>query len=198
MSVQPPVTPQLILASQSPRRADMLRQMRLLFTAVSPDIDERVIAAESAKDYVERLSLAKAQAGLELCPALALPALGSDTAVVINGEILGKPADEADAIAMLSKLSGQTHQVWTGVAVADAQQRYVTSVCSQVTFAHLSLRQMQRYWQTGEPQDKAGSYAIQGLGGAFVRNMEGSYSGIVGLPIYETLQLLARFGITVL
>lgn len=188
--------PTLFLASASPRRAELLGQIGVPFQHVSASIDETPRVAEEPAVYVERLAQEKAQAGLQrLEQAADAVVLGADTAVVLEGRILGKPQDRADALAMLAALSGREHQVLTAVALCSATRRASVVVASQVCFAPISAAQAEAYWASGEPLDKAGSYAIQGLGAVFVAGMSGSYSAVVGLPLCETASLLAEFGI---
>jgi septum formation protein len=182
----------IILASHSPRRAELLSQVGIEFRVQAADVDERVQADEGAADYVERVALAKARAVHALSPDL--PVLGADTAVVLDQQILGKPVDRDDAIAMLLRLSGRTHEVLTGVAVVAEQEQYRLSV-SRVVFRQITEQEAASYWATGEPADKAGSYAVQGLAAAFIERLEGSYSGIMGLPLFETMQLLNAAGV---
>ena len=186
----------LYLASGSPRRRELLEQIGVPFTTLPTVIDETPLSNEPAADYVRRLACAKAQVGLA---SLAVPGaavvLGADTSVVLHGRILGKPQDRTDALAMLAALSGQTHEVLTAVALANSQRCEVRVVSSQVSFRTLSTAEIEAYWASGEPQDKAGSYAIQGLGAVFVRDLHGSFSAVVGLPLCETAALLADFGI---
>jgi septum formation protein len=184
----------LILASRSPRRAELLRQVGIPFQAVSAAIDETVKPGETPADYVRRLALAKADAVRRHYPEA--PILGSDTAVVLNGRILGKPAGRDAAVEMLLALGGHTHEVLTGVALLspEGHPRYALSI-SEVSFRKVDTDEAGAYWASGEPADKAGSYAIQGLGAAFVRHIAGSYSGIMGLPLFETLKLLSEVGI---
>lgn len=182
----------IILASQSPRRAQLLAQVGIEFRMQAAHIDESVHADERAADYVERVSIAKAEALHREFPQY--PALGSDTAVVLDQQILGKPVDRDDAVRMLLALAGRTHEVLTGVAVADAQTHYRLSV-SRVMFRDISEQEAAAYWATGEPADKAGGYAIQGLAAAFIERIEGSYSGIMGLPLFETMQILDAIGV---
>lgn len=184
----------LILASRSPRRAALLEQVGIPFKAVSSEVDETIDPGEGPADYVRRLALAKAHAVRNEYPSA--PILGSDTAVVLDRRILGKPADRDAAVETLLALAGRTHEVLTGVALIAPHDRDRFSLSiSQVTFVEVTAEQAAAYWQTGEPADKAGSYAVQGLGAAFVRRIEGSYSGIMGLPIFETLALLREVGI---
>ena len=186
----------LYLASGSPRRRELLGQIGVPFTTLPTVIDETPLPSEPAVDYVRRLACAKAQVGLaSLAAPGAAVVLGADTSVVLDGRILGKPQDRADALAMLTALSGHTHEVLTAVALANSQRCEVRVVSSQVSFRTLSAAEIEAYWASGEPQDKAGSYAIQGLGAVFVADLHGSFSAVVGLPLCETAALLADFGI---
>ncbi|PTQ71815.1 nucleoside triphosphate pyrophosphatase [Pseudomonas sp. GV071] len=186
----------LYLASGSPRRRELLTQIGVAFSTLAAPIDESVLSGEAADLYVQRLALAKAQTGLATLsnPADAV-VLGADTAVVVDGQILGKPVDQADALAMLQLLSGREHQVLTAVALANGQRSDVRLISSAVHFRSISSSEAHTYWASGEPQDKAGGYAIQGLAAVFVTGMRGSYSAVVGLPLCETAALLAEFGI---
>lgn len=187
---------QLYLASSSPRRRELLTQIGLPFHIVPASIDETPEAGESAHAYVERLARDKALAGLNFLAQRAdVCVLGADTAVVLDGRILGKPVDRDDALAMLLALSGREHEVLTAVAVAERDRCEARVVSSRVTFREVSVEEAGRYWETGEPQDKAGGYAIQGLAAVFVSRVEGSYSAVVGLPLCETSALLADFSI---
>lgn len=186
----------LYLASGSPRRRELLEQIGVPFTTLPTVIDETPLPNEPAVDYVRRLACAKAQAGLaSLAAPGAAVVLGADTSVVLDGRILGKPESRAEALSMLAALSGQTHEVLTAVALANSQRCEVRVVSSQVSFRTLSTAEIEAYWASGEPQDKAGSYAIQGLGAVFVADLHGSFSAVVGLPLCETAALLADFGI---
>ncbi len=195
----PPGTsqPQLYLASASPRRRELLTQMGLTFDVVVQDIDESLRPGEAAHAYVTRLACEKAKAAL-LDPrcGLPLPVVAADTSVVCEGRILGKPATLADARQMLQLLSGRTHQVMTAVAVALRNELDVALVSTEVEFRALGAAEIDAYWDTGEPRDKAGAYGVQGIGAAFVSRIEGSYSGVVGLPLFETLRLLQKFGVS--
>ncbi|MFK3818430.1 Maf family protein [Pseudomonas sp. NPDC089407] len=184
----------LYLASGSPRRRELLTQIGVPFSVVSAPIDETPLPGESAPAYVERLARAKAAAGLASLAGSAV-VLGADTAVVLDGRILGKPENREDALAMLADLSGREHQVLTAVALDDGQRVLSLCVTSKVSFRAISADEAQRYWASGEPADKAGSYAIQGLGAVFVTGLVGSYSAVVGLPLSETADLLGQFGI---
>ncbi|AXM98083.1 Maf family protein [Pseudomonas plecoglossicida] len=184
----------LYLASGSPRRRELLTQIGVPFTVVSAPIDETPLPGESAVAYVERLARAKAEAGLATVDGPAV-ALGADTAVVLDGRILGKPENREHALAMLAELAGREHQVLTAVALSDGRRVQSLCVTSNVRFRPIEAAEAQRYWASGEPADKAGGYAIQGLGAVFVTGLEGSYSAVVGLPLSETADLLALFGI---
>ncbi len=182
----------LILASASPRRAELLTRIGLPFSVQPADIDETPIAGETAPDYVERLAREKALAVARGNPDSLV--LGSDTSVVLTGEILGKPGSTAEAEETLARLSGRTHQVMTAIAlVCNGECRSVVSV-TDVSFRELASEEIRAYAASGEPMDKAGSYGIQGLGGIFVRELKGSYSAVVGLPLQETAELLAEAG----
>ncbi|SQF95586.1 Maf-like protein [Paucimonas lemoignei] len=187
--------PQLFLASGSPRRRELLTQIGVPFTVLGAEIDETPLAHESAAAYVERLARGKAAAGLATLTGEQGCVLGADTAVVLEGKILGKPVDEADALAMLTALSGREHEVLTAVAVLGPQGCETRVVSSLVRFRQISPAEMRAYWASGEPRDKAGSYAVQGLAAIFVESLSGSYSAVVGLPLCETAELLGHFGI---
>lgn len=184
----------LILASSSPRRAELLRAAGIDFTIRSADIDEAIRPNEPPRDYVVRLSREKAHAvvrGDEL-------ALGADTTVVIDGEIAGKPVDAEEAGRMLRALSGRWHEVLTGVTLTRGD-RIVSAVSStRVKFAELSGAEIEWYVSTGEPMDKAGAYAIQGHASLFIERIEGSYSNVVGLPMQLTYELARRMGVELL
>ncbi|HSX90841.1 MAG TPA: Maf family protein [Pseudomonas sp.] len=186
----------LYLASGSPRRRELLTQIAVPFTTLTAPIDENLLPDEAPHAYVERLGREKAQAGLALLDDRAnAVVLGADTAVVLDGRILGKPADRDEAVATLSALSGREHQVLTAVVLASPGQVRTRVVASQVRFRRLTPAEIETYWATGEPRDKAGSYAIQGLAAVFVSQLQGSYSAVVGLPLCETAELLAEFAI---
>lgn len=182
--------PDLWLASRSPRRAELLHTLGVDFAPLDVEVDESLRPGEAAPHYVARLARAKAAAGQRVANALA-PVLAADTTVVCGAQILGKPADRAEGLAMLGQLAGSWHEVFTGVVVAapDGGLHAVT-VCTRVRFRALTTREIEAYWASGEPADKAGGYGIQGLGGALVERIEGSYSNVVGLPLAETLALL--------
>ena len=190
------INPTLFLASTSPRRRELLQQIGLSFEVLRVDVDESTQVNESPEAYVQRLSLAKAQMGLTQCPSHSL-VLAADTTVVIDNHIIGKPESLEQAITIWQSLSGRCHQVLTGVTLANHFQSKTIVVTTDVYFCPLSLQEMQSYWQTGEPQDKAGGYGIQGKGALFVEKIDGSYSNVVGLPLTETAQLLRQFGYAV-
>ena len=185
-------TSDLLLASTSPRRREILSALGLEFRVCHVDIDETPLSGERATAMVLRLATAKVEAADEGSAALVL---GADTAVVVDDQILGKPADEADCLAMLGMLSGRAHRVVTGVALRASGTTTTAASVTDVYFREICRDEARAYWQSGEPCDKAGAYAIQGLGGAFVTRIDGSYSGVVGLPVFETLQLLSAAGL---
>jgi septum formation protein len=187
----------LVLASASPRRSELLNQIGVRFRQRVIEIDETARERESAEDYVRRVALEKARAVQRELGHDEVLVLGADTAVVVDEILLGKPADFAQARQMLRLLSGRAHRVLSAVALVGGREAVRVSE-SAVWFRALSDAEIDSYWHTGEPQDKAGAYAIQGLGAVFVERLEGSYSGVMGLPLYETAQLLKDFGIQVL
>jgi len=192
------VVPDLYLASQSPRRRELLRQIGVRHAVISATIPEQPAAGETAQAYVQRLAREKAAAGFAqlLQQKLAVaPVLGADTLGLLDGEILEKPRDQAHAQSMLRQLSGRTHQVITAVALHSHTHQALRVSTTDVTFRELSDAEIAAYWETGEPQDKAGSYAIQGLGAVFVKEIRGSYSCVVGLPIEVTCELLHEFAV---
>jgi len=185
----------LILASGSPRRAELLTQIGLTFAVRPADVDETALPGESPGCYVERLARIKAEVVAAAAPGALV--LGADTSVVVDGEILGKPSGPLSARATLMRLSGRTHQVLTAVALACDGDIRSCLVTTDVTFRDLGAQEIDAYVASGEPMDKAGSYGIQGLGGIFVRELRGSYSAVVGLPLQETASLLADAGFPV-
>jgi len=192
---------QLYLASQSPRRRELLKQIGVKFRVLAPDVDEAPLPREAPDSYVERIARIKAEVAwariIERRRARH-PVLAADTAVVLGQRILGKPANDAEARAMLKALSGRAHHVLTAVAVAhESQLRLATSITA-VTFRRLAPSEIAHYVASGEPHDKAGAYGIQGLAASFITRIEGSYSGVMGLPLFETVNLLKTFGIQVL
>ena len=182
---------QFILASKSPRRQELLRQLGFQFEVRVAEIEEGPRPGEAAGDYALRIAAEKAAA----VRVADLPVLGADTDVVLDGRILGKPKDEADAVRMLRVLSGRSHQVFSAVVLLLGARRESALSVTDVSFATISEETARRYWASGEPADKAGSYGIQGLGAQFVKEIRGSYSGVVGLPLHETCALLEKFGI---
>jgi len=190
------MTQKIILASASPRRAELLAQIGVKFDALPVDIDETPHHDELPHDYVRRLALEKAQAAKLLSNKPDMLVLGSDTSVIIDGEILGKPEDKEHAKDMLNKLSGRTHSVLTSVALL-GDKDWCTVSENKVTFAILSDSDFEQYWATGEPLGKAGAYAIQGKAAVFIKKLEGSFSGVMGLPLYETAQLLRKAGYSI-
>ncbi len=190
-------TPKLILASASPRRRELLAQIGIPCRVLPVDLDESPLPGEVAEVYVRRLALDKARAALMLLghPGGAL-VLGADTAVVVDGEVLGKPRDAEDAATMLGRLSGRWHRVLSGVALLGPDGAELSAVSeSRVLMRPIGQIEAAAYWATGEPADKAGGYAIQGRAAVFVEALEGSFSGVMGLPLYETAALLAAAGL---
>lgn len=182
----------IYLASQSPRRRALLDQIGVRHRQVSVPVDETPHPDESAEDYVRRIAIAKARAGFAVHGDL--PTLGADTAVVLDGHILGKPRDSEHGMAMLRRLAGREHRVLTGVALMGAGGEAYRLSDNRVTFRDLSDGEIAAYWASGEPLDKAGGYAVQGLGAVFIRHLSGSYSGVMGLPLFETAELLRHTG----
>lgn len=187
-------SPPLVLTSRSPRRQELLRQLGLRFEVITADVDERRAVGQSPADYAIATALAKASTGARAVVADAV-VLGADTDVVIDNDILGKPRDRDDALAMLARLSARTHEVFSAVALVAGPRSATRLSVTQVKFGTISARDAQAYWDSGEPADKAGAYAIQGLGARFVKQIDGSYSGVVGLPLFETCELLRDFGV---
>ncbi|MCW8857427.1 MAG: Maf family nucleotide pyrophosphatase [Kangiella sp.] len=184
---------QIYLASASPRRKELLTQLGVSYVQVANDFDETPLANESPEEYVKRLAIGKARSAEPYCDSeLDLPILGADTIVVLDGQFLGKPQDLEQAKLMLSRLSGQTHQVYSGVSLCYHDKAIWQVSKSDVTFSQLSKQTIDAYCVTEEPLGKAGSYAIQGVAGSLVSGINGSYSGIVGLPLYETRILLEQ------
>ena len=185
------------LASGSPRRLELLVQIGVSFRVVAAVVGEGVLPGEMPPAYVTRLAAAKADAGWEKSRGAGTPnpVLAADTAVVLDGMILGKPANQQDAEGMLQRLSGRTHAVLTAVALRteDGIQSRVSR--SEVTFRRIAAGEALAYWETGEPRDKAGAYAIQGRGAIFISDLRGSYSGVMGLPLFETAELLNQAGV---
>jgi septum formation protein len=186
--------PILCLGSASPRRRELLSQIGVPYIVVVPDIDESFRHGETPRQYVTRLAQEKALAIRQR--GQQLPVLAADTTVVVDGEILGKPRDQAEGVHMLGMLSGRTHEVLTAVALADAHGVSARLNASTVRFRSLSRQECLAYWETGEPHDKAGAYGIQGFGAVFIESLTGSHSGVMGLPLFETGELLRAAGIS--
>jgi len=183
----------ILLASQSSRRRELLDQIGVQYQTIRVKTDESWLEKESSTEYVKRVTLAKAHAGLKIAPGN--PILAADTCVVLDNIPMGKPRDEAHGLQMLASLSGRTHQVITGVALLHQHMEYYCLGESRVRFCDIDVAQARRYWATGEPLDKAGGYAIQGRGALFIEHISGSYSGIMGLPLFETGQMLGKAGL---
>jgi septum formation protein len=209
VEIVPAERPSVYLASKSPRRQELLRQLGINFTELQlreaagrrRDIVEASRKGESALEYIKRVARTKAAVGWHQMGRRGLdpkPVLAADTEVVLDGTVLGKPRDAAGATEMLRRLSGQTHEVSTAVAIRWNTQILMTVSSSQVTFRALTDGEIERYVATSEPFDKAGAYAIQGRAAAFVSHLEGSYSGVMGLPLFETAEILAKIGFQVL
>lgn len=196
----------LYLASGSPRRWELMQQLNVPFDVIQAPIDEAAFPHEMPDAYVRRMAVEKAQAGFDKVRLQSFDlqanskaeakvwVVGGDTAVIVDNRIFGKPVDKADALRMLSALSGQTHLVLSGLAIIHNEQTFTAISSTQVTFKTLTLEDIEGYWETGEPIGKAGGYAIQGCGARFIKTIHGSYSGVVGLPLYELDQLLIKSG----
>jgi septum formation protein len=183
------------LASGSPRRRELLQQIGVAFRVVGTSVDEAALPGEAPPAYVRRLAAAKADAGWDRSRGAAeAPVLAADTAVVLDGRIFGKPADAQDAEDMLRQLSGRTHEVLTAVALRTAAGLHARLSRSEVTFRAIAILEARAYWETGEPRDKAGAYAIQGRAAVFIADLRGSFSGVMGLPLFETAELLGLAG----
>ena len=187
----------IILASASPRRMELLRQLQLEFEVVPADIDESQQSGESPSDYVQRVAQAKAAAIRDHYTQNDV-IISADTAVCLGEKIFGKPLDQADGMQMLASLSDQTHNVYTAVVVSQGANNGRAVSDTEVTFRPIPPDEAECYWQTGEPLGKAGGYAIQGLGAVFVTRIRGSYTGVVGLPLYELTQLLNKTTVQIL
>jgi septum formation protein len=186
----------IYLASGSPRRSELLRQIGVPFRVISAEVDETALEGETPLAYVSRLAEAKSACGWLRSGQLPEAAvLAADTAVVLDGRILGKPRDQDDALRMLRDLSGRTHEVLTAVAVRTCAGHRSAVSRSEVTFRCIDAAEARAYWETGEPRDKAGAYAIQGYAAVFIADLKGSYSGVMGLPLFETAQLLEAAGL---
>ena len=189
--------PQLYLASSSPRRRSLLQQIGVHFVPVEVEIPEIRRRGEGPGEFVTRMALEKARAGRKYLGFPRPPVLGADTVLVLDGEVLGKPRDRKHGLALLKRLSGRSHDVLSGVALVGEREQFRLQT-SRVTFREISRAERIAYWSTGEPADKAGAYGIQGVGAIFIAHLEGSYSGVMGLPLFETTELLAAFGISIL
>ena len=190
---------QIILASASPRRRELLQQIGVQFRVVVSNSEETPAPGEAAVDYVRRVALAKARAVWQrLPPDARSPVLGADTEVVLDGAVLGKPADRNAGLAMLERLSGRTHEVLSAVALVYGDAEALRVSRSVVGFRPTTRQEREAYWNSGEPTGKAGGYAVQGLGAVFINRLDGSYSGVMGLPIFETAELLREFGVEVM
>jgi len=185
---------QCILASASPRRVELLQQIGLQFSVSPSDIDERLFDDERPGDYVQRLAIEKARVQIAQDQLV----IAADTIVLIDKSILGKPLDKAQGLEMLMRLSGRSHQVMTGVALAGSGRLITQTVVSTVRFKAFDRAFAERYWASGEPKDKAGSYGVQGLGAVFIEHLEGSYSNVMGLPLFETAQMLETMGVRII
>jgi septum formation protein len=190
------MAPQIRLASGSPRRRELLKQLGLRYEVQAVDIDETPKQGEKPLDYVQRMAFEKSAAcvNLQLSP---LPILAADTAVILGDEIMGKPESQAHAAHMLSRLSGKKHQVYSAVSLRGSEHWQRVSL-TEVHFRAIDPPEMAAYWNTGEPQDKAGGYAIQGLGSLFIKTIHGSFSGVMGLPLFETAEILRKQGIQII
>ncbi len=187
----------IILASNSPRRKELLDQIGVQYQVYPVDLDERPLTGEAPLNYVERIAAEKsalAQSRIQTN----VPILAADTSVVLEGRIFGKPEYQAEAVEMLQQLSGKTHQVYSALSLRSMDQHWQALSITEVTFRSLSRKEIETYWHTGEPHDKAGGYAIQGLASIFVTAINGSYSGVMGLPLFETAQLLENIGIQII
>ncbi len=187
----------IVLASASERRSRLLDQIGVAHACVAADIDESQHPGEAPAAYVQRLAREKAGAVIgRLEDRADKPVLAADTTVVLDGQVYGKPADEADCVAMLSALAGRTHEVLTAIALRHGGRLREALCTSRVTFRAIGAEECRRYWASGEPAGKAGAYAIQGLGAVFVSRLDGSFSGVMGLPLFETAALLDAAGVT--
>lgn len=186
----------IYLASSSPRRRELLAQLGVPYRILTAGIDERRLSGEPPGDYVRRMALAKARHAAAVRDE-PWPVLAADTVVVVGGDVLGKPAHREEALATLARLSGRRHEVMTAVALIHRTEALRQTV-TRVTFREIDPVEAAAYWETGEPRDKAGAYAVQGLGAVFVSRLEGSYTGVVGLPLFETAQLLGEGGVPIL
>lgn len=190
------MTAQIILASNSPRRCELLTQLGVNYQVSAVNIDETPLANEQPLAYVQRVAAQKSAACAKLNSST-LPILAADTTVVLNNHIMGKPDNLQHAIQMLTRLSTKTHQVYSAVSFRGKQHWQQVNI-TEVTFRNIQLSEMIAYWKTGEPNDKAGGYAIQGLGSVFIKSIKGSFSAVMGLPLFETAELLTKQGIKII
>ena len=181
----------LYLASKSPRRRELLRQIHVEFQCLDVDIEENRTAGESPEVFVKRMAVEKAQAGLRMLTDPHSYVIGADTIVLLDNQVMSKPKDRNDGLNMLSRLSGRKHKVLSAVALTNSLVTSVELSISDVEFREINAEERDLYWDSGEPADKAGAYAIQGIGAVFIKHISGSYSGVMGLPLYETGKLLA-------
>jgi septum formation protein len=187
---------QIYLASASPRRRELLNQIGIQYQLLSVDVHEQQGISESAESYVQRVALDKARAGWQSSDCgREFPVMGADTEVVLEQRVLGKPESREHALEMLSSLSGRSHSVLSAVALVYGGREQVVMNSSVVHFRVIQEIEMESYWRTGEPRDKAGGYAIQGQAAVFISHLQGSFSGVMGLPLYEAAQLLCEFGV---
>ncbi|WP_075187250.1 Maf family protein [Teredinibacter haidensis] len=187
----------LYLASKSPRRRELLTQIGVRYQCISVDVPEERELDEKPQDYVCRLAQSKAQAGAALVADSHIPVLGSDTVVVCCDQVLEKPEDQQQGVEMLLALAGREHRVLTAISLCTAERSETRVNTTSVRFRDIGQSEAERYWRTGEPWDKAGGYGIQGLGAVFVEQITGSYTGVVGLPLFETCQLLSLFNVPI-
>ena len=188
---------QVYLASSSPRRRELLDQIDISYTVIRPDVDESRQNDTNPQTYTQRIADAKAQYAKQIIDNNnyhSLPIIAADTAVVVAGKILGKPKNFDDAVQMLTLLSDRSHEVCSSICVINGAVKECVTQTSRVSFRKLSQQEIQAYWLSGEPQDKAGAYAVQGRGAAFISHLSGSYSGVMGLPLFELMQLLVKTG----
>ena len=194
--------PQIYLASSSPRRQQLLDQIKVRYLLLAPQINETPRPQEPPVDYALRIAIEKARTGRKLqqeaTPSIPyLPVLGADTVVTSDNNIFGKPKNREDSLNMLEQLSGKSHDVISAIALITRDKEYTAVCTSSVTFRHTTPEEREQYWLSGEPEGKAGSYAIQGTGAVFISNISGSYSGVMGLPLFETAKILQESGIVV-
>ncbi|WP_455365282.1 Maf family protein [Kaarinaea lacus] len=199
------IGPQIYLASQSPRRRALIEQLGIRYQALDVEIDESPRPGETPREFVVRVASEKACAGWQMVAEQAIPVVGADTCIVLDQQIIGKPENREQCIDLLKSYSGRAHQVITGVAIVGSdcdrhgveRLQHVRVSESTLTFRHLSTDECEQYWQTGEPVGKAGGYAIQGKAAVFIEKLEGSYSGVMGLPLFEFAELISLFGIQI-